>query len=285
MPKTLITRILQKSIESCFEETKGKFALAFRNLNHPAQELFINAHDSFYAASTIKTHILLEAFRQIEEEKFKLSDLVQIKNEFRSIVDNRFFSVSLESEDSQENEQLYQFIGQSLPLSNLLYNMITSSSNLATNLLVELLGIENISQSIQELGAKNTQIVRGVADDKAFELGLNNYTTAEDLLVILEAITQHKATSSEHCEMMLEILSKQRFNDIIPALLPKSIKIAHKTGSIVGVRHDSGVIFLPDGRKYILVLLSKDLKNVKESVEMLAKVSLWIYQFMVKQTH
>jgi len=275
-------KALQKSIEVDFERMEGKFALAFRNLDNPTQELFLNAQDSFYAASTIKTHILLEVFRQIEKGIFKLSDHIRVKNQFQSIVANRSFVVSLESEDSQENEQLYQFIGQSLPVSNLINNMITTSSNLATNLLVELVGIENISQIVRELGAKNTHIVRGVADSKAFELGLNNYTTAEDLLLILEAIAECKASSCEYGKKMLEILSKQRFNDMIPALLPRNIKVAHKTGSIIGMRHDSGVIFLPDGRKYILVLLSKDLRNVRESVEMLADISLRIYQFMVK---
>ena len=70
------------------------------------------------------------------------------------------------------------------------------------------------------------------------------------------------------------------FNEIIPAKLPKEIRVAHKTGSITGVQHDSGIVYLPDGRKYVLVLLSKKLKNADTGVKVLAEVSEMIYSLM-----
>jgi beta-lactamase class A len=79
--------------------------------------------------------------------------------------------------------------------------------------------------------------------------------------------------------VMIDILLDQRFNDIIPAKLPKEVKVAHKTGSITGVRHDSGIVFLPDGRKYILVLLSKDLQDADAGIEAMANVSEMIYNY------
>jgi beta-lactamase class A len=76
---------------------------------------------------------------------------------------------------------------------------------------------------------------------------------------------------------MIDILLDQQFNEIIPAHLPKDIKIAHKTGSITGVQHDSGIVFLADGRKYVLVLLSKNLKDPLQGIQVMAAISKKIY--------
>lgn len=81
---------------------------------------------------------------------------------------------------------------------------------------------------------------------------------------------------------MPDVLLDQHFNSLIPARLPKTVKVAHKTGNITGVHHDSGVVFLPDGRKYVLVLLSKDVKDEKAATEAMALVSAWIYQFVTR---
>ena len=59
----------------------------------------------------------------------------------------------------------------------------------------------------------------------------------------------------------IEILKNQKYDDIIPKYLPKSVEVAHKDGWISGVRHDSGIIFLENNKKYVLVLLSKKLEN------------------------
>ncbi len=81
---------------------------------------------------------------------------------------------------------------------------------------------------------------------------------------------------------MIRILLDQRFNSVIPAKLPKTVKVAHKTGSIATVRHDSGIVFLPDGRKYVLILLSKEIKSDAAVVESLATVSGMIYQYFIQ---
>jgi len=77
---------------------------------------------------------------------------------------------------------------------------------------------------------------------------------------------------------MINILLDQKHNDLIPARLPKKVKVAHKTGSITGVLHDSGIVFLPDGRKYVLVILSKKLEDDAAATATIAEVSAMIYQ-------
>ncbi len=69
---------------------------------------------------------------------------------------------------------------------------------------------------------------------------------------------------------------------MIPALLPQAVKVAHKTGTITGVHHDSGIVFLPDDKKYVLVILSKKLENVDAATVSMAKVSRMIYEYVVE---
>jgi beta-lactamase class A len=164
-----------------------------------------------------------------------------------------------------------------MTIYDLTYQMITVSSNLATNILIDLVDAKNANASMRKLGAKDINVLRGVEDQKAFDKGLSNTTTAYDLMLIFEKIAQNKVIDKNSCEEMRKILFDQKFNEIIPEKLPKTVKVAHKTGSITGVQHDSGIVYLPDGRKYVLVVLSKKLKNVDAGVKMLAEVSEMVY--------
>lgn len=270
---------LKKSINAELSADKGVFAVAWKNLS-TGEQLLLNEKEVFHAASTMKTPVLIEVYKQAAAGNFSLSDSITIKNEFRSIVDSSTYS--LDSADDSEQE-LYKHVGEKRTLSSLLYDMIIVSSNLATNMIIELVGAKNVTQTMRSLGANDIQVLRGVEDDKAFEKGLNNSTTAYDLMLIFEKIAHGAAVDSVSSQAMIKILLDQKFNEIIPARLPAAVKVAHKTGSITGVQHDSGIVFLPDGQKYVLVLLSKNLKNEKAGIEAMARVSALIYEYMSKQ--
>ena len=156
--------------------------------------------------------------------------------------------------------------------------MIIASSNLATNIVIEMVGANAVTQTMHELGAKDIRVLRGVEDTKAFVKGLNNTVTAYDLMVIYEKMAKGEIVDQKASQAMIEILLDQRFNTIIPARLPEGVRVAHKTGNIAGVLHDSGIVFLPDGRKYVLVLLSKDLEDAEGAKTAMAKVSELLYQ-------
>jgi beta-lactamase class A len=267
---------LRQSIITELSKQKGTFAVAFKDLKS-GNELLINEHDTFHAASTMKTPVMIEVFKQAAKKRFSLSDSLVIKNEFKSIVDNSTYS--LDSTDDSELD-LYKHIGEKRTIYDLVYDMIIASSNLATNMIIELVNAKKVTQTMHRLGAKNIQVLRGVEDDKAFEKGLNNTTTAYDLMVIFEKMARGKTASKEASQAMIKILLDQRFNDIIPAYLPQEVKVAHKTGFITGLHHDSGIVFLPDGRKYVLVLLSKKLEDEKAAVKSMAAVSEMIYRYI-----
>jgi beta-lactamase class A len=268
---------LRTEVESDFKSVDGLFALAMKDLKS-GQTLLVNEHVAFHAASTMKTPVMIEVFKQANEGRFSLQDRVRVKNEFRSIVDSSVYHLDLKDDS---DDSLYSKVGSEISIEDLVKQMITVSSNLATNILIELVGAQKVNATAHRLGARNMQVLRGVEDLKAFERGMNNTTTALDLLVVFEAMVNGSVVDRKSCDKMLDILSHQEFRDKIPALLPPGTRVAHKTGNITGVEHDSGVVFLPDGTAYVLVILSKDLKDAKAAKSVIARVSRKVYDFIV----
>ena len=139
----------------------------------------------------------------------------------------------------------------------LAYWMITKSSNLATNLLVDVIGIDTIQFALDELDIDGVRVLRGVEDQAAFAAGLNNEVTANGLLKMLRVIADGKAFSEEACKEMMDIMLDQQYRSGIPAGLPKAARVAHKTGNISTVHHDAGIVFLEDRKPYVLVILTQ----------------------------
>ena len=264
---------LEIKVIELLESQNGTFAIAFKNLED-GNEILINEDEIFHAASTMKTPVMIEVYRRKMIGEISLDDSIFVKNEFESIVDKSTFQLS-EFDDSDKNT--YDKIGRYISLRELVFDMITISSNFATNLVIKYIGAENINNTMSDIGAKNINVLRGVEDIKAFEKGLNNTTSARDLLVIYEKLASGKVLNRDLSNEMVEILKNQKYDDIIPKYLPKEIEVAHKDGWINGVRHDSGIVFLENGVSYVLILLSKNLDNELEGADMLAKVSLEIY--------
>ncbi len=274
-PKESPLEKLRAEIGRHLAATPGVFAVGFMDLQ-TGDTLFINAHARFHAASTMKTPVMIELYKQANEGKFSLDDSVLVKTEFTSIVDGSPYTLDI-SADSET--VLYEKVGQKLPIRALMYLMITQSSNLATNILMALVDAQQVTASMRQLGAPDIEVLRGVEDLKAFEKGLNNTTTAYDLVQIFAAIGRHEIISQHACDEMMAILFDQKFNAIIPARLPAAVKVAHKTGSITGVQHDSGLVVLPNGHKYVLVLLAKDLPDKEQGVTTLAEISEMVYDY------
>lgn len=271
---------LKKKISSELTKNKGIFAVAYKDLSS-GEEILINEKISFHAASTMKTPVLIEAYKQAATGKFKIQDSILVKNEFKSILDGSLYS--LNSKDDSDVE-LYKMEGKKVKIYDLLYLMIIKSSNLATNLVIDLVGAKNVNNTMRQMGASDIQVLRGVEDNKAYRKGMNNTTTAYDQMLIFSKMANGEIVSQETSDEMINILLDQKFNDKIPAKLPNNVKVAHKTGWITGVNHDAGIVFLPDGRKYVLVLLSKDLEDDQAAVQSMAKISKLIYTYFDRKT-
>jgi len=218
---------------------------------------------------------MIEIYHQASQGQLALTDSILVKNKFESIVDYSTYEMNI-AEDSEPS--LYTQIGKQMTLFDLMNQMIISSSNLATNILIDEVGAKNVNASMQRLGAYNTEVLRGVEDQKAYDLGLNNMTTAKDLMTIFKSIALPLGETTQDQIAMIDVLKAQEFNDIIPRFLPGDVQVAHKTGSITGLHHDAGIIYLPNGETYVLVLLSKNLKNFDQGTLTLAKISQLFYE-------
>lgn len=220
----------------------------------------INADVEFHAASTMKLAVLIELFRQAETGRFAITDSLEITNSFTSIFDGSIFSVGI---DDDSDKEIYANIGRRLSIQDLAYRLITSSSNLATNILVELVSADSVQRTIGQLGTQQMKVLRGVEDLKAFEAGMNNTTTASDLAILLEAILAERAASPASCESMLKILLDEPWNELIRDALPQGTAAAHKTGAIEtrNHRHDAAIVYPPEVEPYILVILTRDAES------------------------
>jgi beta-lactamase class A len=213
-----------------------------------------NADELFHAASTMKLAVLLAVYRQVDRGEVTLDAPVHVRNKFLSITNDKLFMLEVDREGDPE---LYRNLGRTMAVRALAYEMITRSSNFATNLLVDVVGVPNIQQSLEEMGIEGVIVRRGVEDQAAFDAGINNEVTANGLLKLLRLIVDKKACSPAASADMLEILLHQRFKSGIPAGLPREARVAHKTGNISTVHHDAGIVFLEGRQPYVLVILTR----------------------------
>jgi len=268
---------LIQEIQRLFVSEEGVFALAYKDLR-TGDTVYWNEKALFHAASTMKTPVMIELFRQVTLGSLTLQDTMVVRKEFQSIVDGSWYALTAEDDS---DDDVYAKMGTPQTLEYLVERMITRSSNVATNLLMSKVKGDQITATMRQMGAPDILVRRGVEDNKAYQQGLNNVTSAYDLQVIFEQLAQGKAVNPAASAAMVHILKQQYYNDLIPALLPKNVQVAHKTGWITGVHHDAGIIYLPDGRKYVLVVLSKNCKQEASAVQLLAKVSKLIYDYFI----
>jgi beta-lactamase class A len=252
-------------------ETVG---VAFRDLE-TGRELLVNGRASFHAASTMKVPVMLEVYRQAREGRLRLDERLPVRNEFKSIADGSAFSVA-PGDDSEQT--LYTKVGGTETVRELVRLMVTESSNLATNILIERVTSARVMELTRRLGARDMRVLRGVEDGKAYARGLNNTTTARDLLVLLRAVAEGRAVSAEASRAVADVLAAQKFNEGIPAGLPSSLRVAHKTGSITGIEHDAGIVYPPGRRPYVLVVLIRGIREPARAQRLIADISRAVYE-------
>lgn len=260
------------AIQNRIEKSGADVGVAFRTLDGKLEWNW-HADDVFHAASTMKLPVMVELFHQERQGKLTLDEPLLVKNAFRSLIDGSPFT--LNPADDSETE-LYKAEGQTKTLRQLCELMITVSSNLATNLLIDRLGVENIRATVHTVHADGMNVLRGVEDGKAFAAGRNNTTTARGLAVLLEAIAQGRAVDAEASREMIEILKRQKFNEGIPAGVPQGIAVAHKTGEISKGHHDAAVVYGP--RPFVLVILTRGLGEIKESSALMVDITRELYK-------
>jgi beta-lactamase class A len=266
---------LRTRVEHRIAEVPGAtVAVAFRDLTR-ADTLYLAADERFHAASTMKVPVMIELFRQIDRHRLSLTQQLELKNEFASIVDGSPYTLNA-GDDS--DSLVYTWVGSPVSVHELLEHMITRSSNLATNTLIGVVGASAANATAHALGARDIQVLRGVEDGKAYAAGMNNMTTARDLATLMTAIETGAAASRASTDSMRAVLTRQQFNDEIPAGLPPGTRVAHKTGQITGHLHDAAVVYPQERGPYVLVVLTRGIDDEKVARSLIADISRLVYE-------
>jgi beta-lactamase class A len=231
----------------------------------------------FHAASTIKVAVLLAVFRAADTGRLRLNDSLHVRNRFFSAADGTVFHVAA---DRDAMPELYQSVGRVAKISVLAHAMISGSSNLATNLLLDFLSVEYARTALRDARVEGVELRRGVEDHAAHEQGINNQATADGLLSLLSAI-RSDFLSNDSKQQVIRILLEQRFNSMIPAGLPSHAMVAHKTGEISTVSHDIGIVYLPEREPYITAILTEFDPDQEGRRDAVAAISKAIYRSLL----
>lgn len=252
------------------------------------EEITLNHEERFHAASIIKIFYLYEALKQVQENRLQLSQLFKLPESEKvggaGVLDILHNNIDLTLED-------------------ILHLMIDVSDNTATNMMFDILGKDNINNSLKEINIKDTFVARKLM--KVIP-GIHSYTTAKDAGKMLEEFDDPKVLKKEYANKAIEILSKQQYNETIPKKLfkcgscgkliqnmntcdncktfigdidPEPVLFPHKTGEISGVVHDAGIMYAYN-KRVIIVILTRDLENNFIGKEVLSEIGVDIYKYL-----
>jgi len=257
---------LKQTVENEISRFKGEVGIVIKDLGMN-WEISFNKDKLFPSASLAKIPIMAACFLAGQEGRLKLD-----------------YNITLKSRDKLTGSGMlaYTQIGTTFSIEELIGLMIYDSDNTATNLLTNALGIDYLNNSFKAFGLKSTALSRKVADYKARDRGIENYTTAQDMSLILEKIYDKTLVNRELSEKCLKLMKLTRMNDRISAYLPAEAMIVHKTGLERGVCHDVGIVFTPKGDFLICVLTKHSETTSKAAKELIAKAAFYTYQYFTE---
>ncbi len=244
--------------------TRGAFGLAVLDLTS-GETFAINEHSLFPQASAIKIPILMEVYRQAGEGKFKLSDLRRI-----------------EKADKTPGSGVLSELGDGtveLSLHDLCVLMILVSDNTATNILIDLVGMENVNQMLEGLGLQKTRLRRRMMDMAAATRGEENVSTPAEAARIMEILYRGEFISRAVCDEIMAILLKPKTGAIRSAL-PEGTPVAFKPGGIGGVVTEWAIVLLKH-RPYVVAVMENYCLG-EEASGAIKEISKVLHQYFLR---
>ncbi len=224
-----------------------------------------------YAASTMKVALVMAAFREAEAGRIDLDAPIKVHNCFASALDDEPYSI--DSEDDSDPEP-WRRLGTPVALRWLAHRALVRSSNLATNLVLESVGVAAVAALLDCVGTAHSRVTRGIEDARAGDAGLHNIVCAADLARVLQSLTGERVLSRAGSVEILSVLGAQQINDAIPARLPADVRVAHKSGWVEGVSHDAGIITPVDRDPFVFVMCTTSDLNEQVGLDVIATASL-----------
>jgi len=287
----------QKELERLVAEVDGSVGVAAWPVGKPDQAIGVNMDELYPTASTFKIPLLYTLYQRSDSGEIDLSK-----------------RVTIEESDRVPGSGVLQDLdpGLSPTIRDLAVLMTVVSDNQATDLLYNIVGVAQIHASLDSLQLTRTRIPMNTrallfdyvgldasnpehtydeairrmrADEFNYEGAAwsdkegsgNDLTTPREMTTLCDAIEQGVGLSAAARDGIIDIMKRQKFNERIPAGVPENIEIAHKTGSIKGVRNDAGIVYAPNG-PYVIGVFSKNLADEKAGVACLAELSRVVWE-------
>ena len=254
------------------QDTAGEVAVALIDVAS-GRTLGINQDVPMHAASTMKVPVMIELFRQADAGRHRIDDSITVINTFRSIADTSHYTLA-----TDRDTNLVANLGRRLSLRRIAHSMITISSNLSTNILIDYVKADSVRRTMAAIGAHDMVVLRGVSDDPAFRRGMNNMTTAAALARTMEVVARCEIHTRRSCDDMLAMLEAQEFRSEIPAGVPPGVRVGNKTGSITGHRHDAAIVMPPGRAPYVLVVLTRGAASARAATAVASDISRQVWE-------
>ena len=255
---TIIKNEVENKISNIFTGVKGNYSVVFKDLNEN-DSLSIN-NSKMPSASTIKIYVMIEAYNQVNQGKISLRDTVTLNDSM--IVGG-------------SGVLQYEPVGTEVTIEELINLMMVESDNVAANILIDKLGMTNINTTIKSLGCVDTELNRKMMDIEALNKGIENYTSVNDLSLVLEKLYKNQCIESQYDKLMLDTMKQHQLKSKIPNELPEGVVVAHKSGELGGIENDAGIIYTDKGA-YVLCILTNN-GTSSEQVMAISDVSREIY--------
>lgn len=252
--------MLKDDILSCFDGMSAKVSIVLKDLLKEEAVLELDAARVVPSASTIKILIMIEALKQVMESRLSLEEMVFIKPSEK--VD---FSII-----SELDVACYS-------IRDLITLMIIISDNTATNVLIDILGYDNINAQAERMQLKGTALNRKMMDFEAARQGRQNLTTVRDMAYMMEALYEGRILDRNMCDLALNILKRQKHKDLLKRYIAEDIVVAHKSGDLENLNHDIGIFYLPDAVYLLGVFVTEAESNVLAK-HIIGKVSETVYE-------
>lgn len=255
------TNSLKRELETYIKKDISLTGIFIKNFNS-GEEISINGENIFQSASVIKIAILMTVMEKIQQKVLNLNTSLILKS-----TDKVGGAGNLIASSS----------GSNVTIKELLELMITISDNTATNILIDKIGMGEINNFIKKMNLKKTILQRKMMDFEAIKKGKDNFTSPKDMGDLLDIIYRCTNFTPDLCKFMIDLLAKNKDRTTIPKLIPSNIKISHKTGELVTVRGDAGIVFL-DKNPFIISIFVKG-GDIKKAEKIISQVSLMTYKY------
>ncbi|MGJ0845334.1 serine hydrolase [Tissierella praeacuta] len=251
----MIKDIIIKEIDSVDEEV----SIIIKDLTNDRWILKYNEDRVFPSASLIKIPIMIEVLERVEKGELSLDKKIKIK-----AIDRVDYSI------------ISELTLKEYTLIDLITLMIILSDNTATNVLIDLLGYEKVNETVKKLNCNNTILKRKMMDFTAAKEGRENLTSPMDMALFMEKIYNKSIISPKICDIMIDILTRQKHRDMLPRYILDEVKIANKTGELSGINHDIGIFYL-ENINYLIGIFTTNGKDDLVGKRTIGRISKLVY--------